>query len=57
MPTYSYRCGNCKKEFEKFHNINEKVESCIFCGCEVKKIFTKAPGIHFKGPGFYSNDH
>lgn len=55
MPTYTYLCLNCRKKFEKFHKINDEVDKCHFCGGEVKKVYDKAPGIHFKGPGFYSN--
>ncbi len=56
MPTYLYECKNCGR-FEEFQKItDEPIKVCPQCGAEVKKIIG-APGIIFKGSGFYSTDN
>ena len=59
MPTYDYRCNTCEKTFEVFQSFSEEpLINCPDEECEgsVKKIFS-APGISFKGSGFYKNDN
>lgn len=58
MPTYDYRCETCENIFEVFQSFSEDpLTTCPAEKCEgsVKKIFS-APGIAFKGSGFYKND-
>ncbi|MEG3586965.1 MAG: FmdB family zinc ribbon protein [Actinomycetota bacterium] len=58
MPTYDYRCDTCENTFEIFQSFSEDpLTSCPSeqCSGSVKKIFS-APGISFKGSGFYKND-
>ena len=58
MPTYDYRCDACGNVFEVFQSFSEDpLSKCPKGNCagEVKKIFS-APGISFKGSGFYKND-
>ena len=58
MPTYDYRCETCVKTFEVFQSFSEDpLTECPDKSCTgtVKKIFS-APGISFKGSGFYKND-
>ena len=58
MPTYDYRCDACENIFEVFQSFSEDpLSTCPEenCGGAVKKIFS-APGISFKGSGFYKND-
>lgn len=58
MPTYDYRCDACENVFEVFQSFSEDpLSKCPEenCGGAVKKIFS-APGIAFKGSGFYKND-
>lgn len=56
MPTYLYECEKCGR-FEEFQSITEdSLENCPECGESVKKIIG-APGIIFKGSGFYSTDN
>lgn len=58
MPTYDYRCNTCDEVFEIFQSFSEDaLTECPTGGCtgSVKKIFS-APGISFKGSGFYKND-
>ncbi len=56
MPTYLYECENCGR-FEEFQKItDEPLAECPDCGGDVKRIIG-APGVIFKGSGFYSTDH
>tara|TARA_X000001036_G_scaffold64491_4_gene55187 strand:- start:72 stop:401 length:330 start_codon:yes stop_codon:yes gene_type:complete len=62
VPTYDYRCETCENIFEVFQSFSEDpLTTCPPEKCEgsgqgsVKKIFS-APGIAFKGSGFYKND-
>jgi putative FmdB family regulatory protein len=55
MPRYEYKCKKCDKNFEVVHGINENVDTCKFCGSEVRRVFHPV-GIVFKGSGFYSTD-
>ncbi|HJM28494.1 MAG: zinc ribbon domain-containing protein [Acidimicrobiales bacterium] len=58
MPTYDYRCETCDSTFEVFQSFSEDpLTNCPSEDCigSVKKIFS-APGISFKGSGFYKND-
>ena len=62
MPTYDYRCDTCEHSFELFQSFAEDpLSTCTTEVCNgpgngtVRKIFS-APGISFKGSGFYKND-
>ena len=56
MPTYDYRCKACGQELEVFQSFSdEPLTTCEACGGELRKLFG-APGIAFKGSGFYKND-
>ena len=65
MPIYSYRCNNCKKEFEIFHNktISEAKEDVVLCpNCSSEnthkdRILRGSVNLIFKGSGFYVNDY
>ena len=58
MPTYDYRCLNCKDEFEHFSSINTKsLDKCIKCNGKLKRLPGIGGGIIFKGAGFYCNDY
>ena len=63
MPTYDYRCDTCEHSFELFQSFAEDpLSTCTIEVCNgpgngtVRKIFS-APGISFKGSGFYKNDN
>ena len=57
MPTYGYRCTECKSEFERFQKITDApVATCDSCGGPVKRILYPV-GIQFKGTGFYVTDY
>ena len=56
MPTYDYRCKACGQELEVFQSFtDEPLTTCEACGGELRKLFG-APGIAFKGSGFYKTD-
>ena len=69
MPTYDYQCSTCNVHFELFQSFSEDTlkkcptkksgnspEGCASPGKgKVSKVFS-APGISFKGSGFYKND-
>jgi putative FmdB family regulatory protein len=69
MPTYDYQCSTCGVAFELFQSFSEDTltkcptkksgnspEGCISPGRgKVTKVFS-APGITFKGSGFYKTD-
>lgn len=69
MPTYDYRCSTCGTDFDLFQSFSEdalkrcptKKSGNSPAGCtspgrgKVEKVFS-APGITFKGSGFYKND-
>jgi putative FmdB family regulatory protein len=57
MPTYLYRCKQCKKEFEIYHSILTTMRTCPDCGGELEKLITPNAGFIFKGSGFYSTDY
>ncbi|PIZ74515.1 FmdB family transcriptional regulator [Candidatus Peregrinibacteria bacterium CG_4_10_14_0_2_um_filter_43_11] len=56
MPNYHFKCLKCGHEFQKLLPAGHPSEKCLECGHpKVKKLLT-APGIQFKGSGFYKND-
>ncbi len=69
MPTYDYQCSTCGVHFELSQSFSEDTlkkcptkksgnspEGCTSPGRgKVGKVFS-APGISFKGSGFYKND-
>ncbi len=58
MPTYEYKCLECKRTFELFQQMSESpVSSCQFCDGKVKRLIGAGAGIIFKGSGFYCTDY
>lgn len=58
MPIYEYKCTICDERFEVEQSIKAKTLTKIKGedhDHKVKKVF-HAPGIAFKGEGFYKND-
>ena len=57
MPLYEYRCSKCKDVFEviqKFSDAPLTVHEG--CGGPVERLIS-APGLHFKGSGWYVTDY
>ncbi|MCK5125477.1 MAG: zinc ribbon domain-containing protein [candidate division Zixibacteria bacterium] len=58
MPTYQYKCPDCKHEFEEFQGINdEAVSKCPKCGKKPRRIITGGAGFLLKGSGFYTTEN
>ncbi len=56
MPTYEYECHTCHRRLEAVQKFTDPALTvCEHCGGELRKVFS-APGIAFKGSGFYKND-
>ena len=56
MPTYGYRCTECKYEFSVFQNMkDDPVATCPECTGAVKRLLYPV-GIVFKGTGWYINE-
>lgn len=59
MPTYEYKCTQCKHSMEVFQKITEDaLKLCPNCGHETLR---RGPGggigVQFHGSGFYKNDY
>jgi putative FmdB family regulatory protein len=56
MPIYEYKCSRCAQIFEVMQSFSEApLGTHPGCGGDVRKVLS-APGIIFKGSGFYSTD-
>jgi putative FmdB family regulatory protein len=57
LPLYPYRCKECGHRFEKIQKFSAKPEKvCPKCGGALERTLT-APGLSFKGAGWYVNDY
>lgn len=57
MPLYAYRCTQCGHRFEKIQSFKAEPEhECPKCHGVLERPLT-APGLHFKGAGWYVNDY
>jgi len=57
LPLYAYRCTECGHRFEKIQKFGAKQEKvCPKCGGVLERPLT-APGLSFKGAGWYVNDY
>lgn len=57
MPLYPYRCTQCGHRFEKIQSFQSEPETkCPKCGGALERPLT-APGLQFKGAGWYVNDY
>ena len=58
MPLYEYQCQACKKRFEKIRKFSDPpLKKCDLCGKGPITKLVSAPGIAFKGSGFYITDY
>lgn len=57
MPLYEYKCAKCGHRFEKIekHDASE-IKKCPKCGANAPRQLS-APGIQFKGSGWYVTDY
>jgi len=57
LPLYAYRCTQCNHKFEKIQNFSAEPELvCPKCQGLLERPLT-APGLSFKGAGWYVNDY
>ncbi len=57
MPIYEYACDTCGHQFEVQQKFSDPhVKDCLECGKPVRKLIS-APGIVFKGTGWYVTDY
>lgn len=57
MPLYEYECETCHHQFEVQQKFSDPlIDTCIRCGKGVRKLIS-APGIMFKGSGWYVTDY
>lgn len=57
MPLYAYRCTQCGHKFEKIQKFSAEPElECPKCQGVLERPLT-APGLSFKGAGWYVNDY
>ena len=57
MPLYEYECDACGGRFEVIQKFSEVSEQCRKCGKGPVRRLHSAPGIHFKGTGWYVTDY
>jgi len=57
LPLYEYKCEKCSHRFEKIekHSASE-IKKCPKCGSSAPRQLS-APGIQFKGSGWYVTDY
>ncbi len=56
MPTYGYRCIDCKHEFSVFQAMkDDPISTCPECSGAVKRLLYPV-GVVFKGSGWYITD-
>lgn len=56
MPIYTFQCFECETEEKVQQSIYEPIRSdimCPKCGYHMNRVY-EAPGVQFKGGGFYS---
>lgn len=58
MPTYDYKCIQCRHEFEQFQSMSaDPIKKCPECGGKVRRLVGGGSGLIFKGSGFYLTDY
>ena len=63
MPTYSYKCKKCEKEYNVFQKMSDSpIEDCMglensMCDGKLVRIISGGSGMIFKGSGFYETDY
>jgi len=58
MPTYDYKCSDCKYTFEYFQPMSSQpLTECPKCKGTLKRIIGTGSSPIFKGSGFYQTDY
>lgn len=57
VPIYEYQCEVCDHKFETIQKVTDRpIRKCVLCGGKVHKVLS-APGLLFKGSGWYVTDY
>ena len=57
MPTYEYKCKDCKHNFEVVQRmVDEPLKECPECKKEELQKVISASGFQLKGTGWYETD-
>jgi putative FmdB family regulatory protein len=55
MPTYQYRCEQCRFTFEQSQSVEDRdepiLQPCSRCGCKIKRMIVPCT-FHLKGEGW-----
>jgi putative FmdB family regulatory protein len=46
MPTYDYRCLDCRTRFEVRHRTSERLSVCPSCNGEIQRVFVETAAVH-----------
>jgi len=63
MPTYSYKCSKCNKNYNVFQKMSDSpIEYCSSfenstCKGKLSRLISGGSGMIFKGSGFYLTDY
>lgn len=58
MPTYSYRCPACGREYDRLQKMSDStLIECPDCGTQGERQISAGIGFVFKGSGFYETDY
>ena len=58
MPTYSYRCPACGREYDRLQKMSDTtLVECPDCGTPGERQISAGIGFVFKGSGFYETDY
>ena len=62
MPTYSYKCNECRWAADVYtqqmsNPEDDEFKICPACGAKIRRLIGSGGGIIFKGPGFYATDY
>ncbi len=58
MPTYSYRCPSCGREYDRLQKMSDNtLVECPDCGTRGERQISAGIGFIFKGSGFYETDY
>lgn len=53
MPKYDYKCDKCEEVIEIVKSMSDDHPTDCECGGHLSLVWNSAPGITFKGSGFY----
>ncbi|MBS0359577.1 MAG: zinc ribbon domain-containing protein [Proteobacteria bacterium] len=58
MPIYEYACRACGHQLDELQSFSDKpLKRCPKCGKNTLEKLVSAPGIQFKGSGWYLTDY